>query len=240
MKTLPIHPALASFPEQPEHEIARLAIDVKKSGQVNPVVLCDGQVLDGRARLVACDRAGVKPTFFTYDGDDPVAFVVAANAGRQMTPGQRALAAARAAQAWKARSVSAETDAVSAETDSRASDRAAQAFGISRATVFRAERLLGDEDLVRAVDAGRMKVNEAFRRVAPASKKAKEERDPDGRAAIGAAVDRLEKKAFALRDELRELVERPHARAMMGDFLRELSTDFFNLAEDKEEGAAAQ
>lgn len=237
MKKLAIHPALASFPEQPEPVVSQLALEVKKSGLVNPVVLCDGMILDGRARLVACERAGVDPSFFAYQGDDPVAFVVAANAGRQMSPGQRALAAARAARVWKeARRVSPDTSEVPGDTSGDASERAARAFGLSRMTVFRAERVLSDEAIARDVEAGRLKINVAFRRVAP--RKQAVDRDPDGRAAVGAAVDRVERKAFALRDELRELVERPNARGMMGDFLRELATEFFNLAEGKEAEAS--
>jgi len=52
---------------------------------------------DGRNRLEACHRAGVEPHFWTFDGDDPVAFILSVNVHRRhLSKGQRAMAVAKA------------------------------------------------------------------------------------------------------------------------------------------------
>jgi hypothetical protein len=89
-----VHPAAAVWPMMTDDELDALAQDIAESGLLHPIVLTpDGQLLDGRNRLAACELARVKPTFTTYD-DDPAAYVLSANEYRRhMTKGQRAMAA---------------------------------------------------------------------------------------------------------------------------------------------------
>jgi N6-adenosine-specific RNA methylase IME4/ParB-like chromosome segregation protein Spo0J len=58
-----VHPAASELPMMSEEEIAQLAVDIKENGLREPIVVLDGVVLDGRNRLTACLRAGVKPEF---------------------------------------------------------------------------------------------------------------------------------------------------------------------------------
>jgi hypothetical protein len=58
---LPHHPAAALFPMMPDDQLRDLADDIKKNGQLEDIVVLDGQVLDGRNRLAACDLAGLAP-----------------------------------------------------------------------------------------------------------------------------------------------------------------------------------
>ncbi|WP_436787918.1 ParB/RepB/Spo0J family partition protein [Yinghuangia sp. YIM S10712] len=80
----------------PEDELAELADDIAEHGLLFPIVLDpDGVLLDGRNRLAACDRAGVQPTFTTYEGPNPAAYILGANINRRhVTQGQRAMIAA--------------------------------------------------------------------------------------------------------------------------------------------------
>jgi hypothetical protein len=55
------HPACLAFPLLPDAELRELADDIKLRGLLHPVVLYQGQVLDGRNRLAACEIAGVAP-----------------------------------------------------------------------------------------------------------------------------------------------------------------------------------
>jgi ParB/Sulfiredoxin domain len=95
VKPTGVHPAADVFPMLTDDDLDVLAADIKASGLRQPIVLdVDGLVLDGRNRLAACDRAGVDPTFVTFDGDAAM-FVISANVHRRhMTTGQRAMATA--------------------------------------------------------------------------------------------------------------------------------------------------
>jgi len=91
-----VHPVAALFPMLPDEELRDLADDIKVNGLIHPIVLdADGQLIDGRNRLRACELAGVEPTFEQLDGHDPVAYILSANVNRRhMTKGQRAMAVA--------------------------------------------------------------------------------------------------------------------------------------------------
>jgi ParB-like chromosome segregation protein Spo0J len=67
MSELAVHPVAALFPMRADDELDELAADIKERGLLQPVVLdAEGRVLDGRNRLAACGKAGVKPDFVTY------------------------------------------------------------------------------------------------------------------------------------------------------------------------------
>ena len=90
-----VHPAADAFPMMHEGELAELAADIKANGQIHPIVVDAGLLIDGRNRLAACELAGVEPTFSNLDGRDPLAFIVGANlARRDLTKGQKAMAMA--------------------------------------------------------------------------------------------------------------------------------------------------
>lgn len=89
------HPACLAFPLLPEAELKELAADIKLRGLLNPVVLYQGKVLDGRNRLAACEKAGVEPRFVEWEGEgSPTEWVIATNLiRRQLTASQRAVVA---------------------------------------------------------------------------------------------------------------------------------------------------
>jgi hypothetical protein len=79
-------------------ELEALTADIATNGLRHDVILYQGMILDGRNRLAACAAAGVEPTFTTHEGDDEsaLALVISENMQRRdLTPGQKALAAAR-------------------------------------------------------------------------------------------------------------------------------------------------
>lgn len=97
--TYPVHPAANLMPRLSDAGIAALAADIKANGQHEPVVLFEGQVLDGRHRLAACELAGVEPTFRTLATcPDPMAFVLSINVRRRhLSTSQLAMVAGRVA-----------------------------------------------------------------------------------------------------------------------------------------------
>jgi ParB-like nuclease domain len=93
---LKVHPAADIFPMLTEDELEELAADIKAHGLLHPIILKDGQLIDGRNRLEACRRAGVEPQVEDLNGLDPVAYIMSANINRRnLTKGQRAMAVAK-------------------------------------------------------------------------------------------------------------------------------------------------
>jgi ParB-like chromosome segregation protein Spo0J len=60
-KPLEPHQLAALFPELPPEELNLLARDIKTRGQLEPIIVYKGLILDGRNRYRACQIAGVKP-----------------------------------------------------------------------------------------------------------------------------------------------------------------------------------
>jgi len=89
------HPIADVWPMMDEAKIAELADDIRKNGQLVPVWLYEGKILDGRNRWAACLVAGVQPKTKEYNGDEPTAFAVSLN-DRRRHMGKSALAAVAA------------------------------------------------------------------------------------------------------------------------------------------------
>jgi hypothetical protein len=93
---LPVHPAANVFPMLSEEELNELAADIKANGLLQPLIVKDGVLIDGRNRREACKRAGVTPRLEELNGIDPVAYILSANINRRhLSKGQRAMAVAK-------------------------------------------------------------------------------------------------------------------------------------------------
>jgi hypothetical protein len=78
-----LHDACAAWPPMADAELNALEEDIKTNGQHEPVALTPtGEVIDGRNRLMACERLGVKPKTFVYEGD-PWLYSISKNARRR-------------------------------------------------------------------------------------------------------------------------------------------------------------
>jgi len=89
------HPIADVWPMMDEDKLRELADDIRKNGQLVPVWLYDGKILDGRNRWAACKIAGIEPKTKEYTGDEPTAFAVAMNDRRRhMNKGALAAVAA--------------------------------------------------------------------------------------------------------------------------------------------------
>ena len=54
------------FPMLGEEELSELADDIMQNGLHQPIVLYQGQILDGRNRYQACELAAVEPDYIEY------------------------------------------------------------------------------------------------------------------------------------------------------------------------------
>jgi ParB-like chromosome segregation protein Spo0J len=169
------HVLACAYPMLTGADFDALVASIKSIGQVEPVVLYAGQILDGRNRYAACRAAGIKPHYKTFEGTLKQAceYVHATNSTRRhLLPSQRALAAA-----------------LLCEAGGVALDDAVDRLKASRAQVVRARALLkhAGSDVIDLVSKGELTIAEAQRRAKLASKS----RTPEG--AIDKAVGTIER-----------------------------------------------
>jgi len=157
------HPLALLFPTIGADELSELTADIKAHGLREPITVMpepDGRILDGRHRYLACERAGIAPHFRTFDGDDPVAYVISANLRRRhLKESQRAMIAARLANLEEGR------PPATAQDYAVSQGQAAAMLGVSRRSVQSAKvvRDQGAPELVEAVEQGHVSVNVASR-----------------------------------------------------------------------------
>jgi hypothetical protein len=79
------HPFAKLFPSLSDEEMTELTSDIKAHGQLNPITLFEGKILDGNHRWRACETLGITPKTVEFhpNGVDPLAFVVSQNAMRR-------------------------------------------------------------------------------------------------------------------------------------------------------------
>jgi hypothetical protein len=121
-------------------DLSALTDDIAVNGLRHPIVLFEGQVLDGWHRLTACGAAGLPPVFVEFDGDDPVAFVTSLNLARRHLSGSQRAAAIVACRDWRPSGVNqlARSSAAAAEDAPSAKALAVEA-GVSPRTIEHAK-----------------------------------------------------------------------------------------------------
>lgn len=164
-----VHPAAEIFPMFTPAELSDLAADIGKNGQREPITFWRGLLLDGRNRWQACGMLGVEPVIVhRNDVVDPVGFVLSHNLHRRhLTPSQRAMVAAKAASLFaedaKKRQLAGVQATLPEGVGGEAREQAAKAIGgVSPRSVGDGLAVLrGPVELVRAVEAGKIKVSPA-------------------------------------------------------------------------------
>ena len=156
---LPFHPLASIFPLMRGAEYEALVADIRAHGLLEPIVLYQEQVLDGRNRQRACLDAGIPLGTVTYEGDDPLGFVLSQNLERrQLNESQRAMAAARLAML----PVGANQHQ-GAQNCAPSQEQAADRMRVARRSVqsARVVQQRSQPEIVDAVDDGEMRVSAA-------------------------------------------------------------------------------
>lgn len=185
--TLPeIHPLADLVPSMTLGEYAELRDDIARNGLLDPIVLYEGKVLDGRHRLRACGDTATEPQFKDYEGDEPASFVLSHNLHRRnLTESQKAMLAveflpaleaegrAKKAQAGASAAPSRPAEETSGQvaTSFLSREEAGEKTGASGRAVGRAKRVKdADPVLAQKVLQGEVKVATAEREVAAREK----------------------------------------------------------------------
>lgn len=142
------HDAAKLYPLLAETELQAMANNIAEVGLLNPVVLYEGKVLDGRNRVLACQRAGVTPTFIDWQPNalSPVTWVLIQNSQRRhLTPSQKAFVALEAEKLLtkeaKQRQRMGKQKVADPNAKGQARDKAAELVGVNRQYVSDAKRL---------------------------------------------------------------------------------------------------
>jgi ParB-like chromosome segregation protein Spo0J len=165
------HPYAKLFPRLPEDRLQELADDIRENGLRQPIVI-DRQerILDGRNREVACNIAGVEPTYEPFLGSDHEALklVISLNIHRRhLSESQRAMIAAEVATKQKGSNQHASKVGRSIDPSSKSHEvsipEAASALNVGEASVKRARKVRekGAPELQQAVTDGKMSVSRA-------------------------------------------------------------------------------
>lgn len=175
---LPYHPLAEIFPLIEGVAFRDLVEDIRVHGLREPIIILNGMILDGRNRARACEAAQVAARYVTYDGRDPLAFVVSANLHRRhLDVSQRALIAARISEKVTPRRAGPSTK-VGAKVAQRdrserykpaplrekpSGEEAAKLMNISGASVTYARAVIerGTDKLIEAVERGNVSVHAA-------------------------------------------------------------------------------
>jgi ParB-like chromosome segregation protein Spo0J len=147
-----------------EEEFTRLVEDIRENGLIDPIVVWNNEIVDGRHRHLACKEAGVEPRYEVLPDDWPFEKVknrvVALNIlRRHLSVGQRALVAAALANMsvgrnWDSNSLNLD--------DNKSMQDAADTLSVSRASVATAKSVKRDApDLAEKVNNGEMSLNAA-------------------------------------------------------------------------------
>lgn len=166
MTSMPLdcHPYCLAIPEMAEQEFQELKGDIAGSGLLEPIVLFNGQILDGRHRYRACLELGIEPWFKEFDGPDSLLdYVVSINLRRRhLSESQRAMAMARLCKLERGGDRRSQDFKVPIGTLKNTTEAANKA-GVGEQTMKRAMRVdrKGTPELVEAVKKGDVSVSAA-------------------------------------------------------------------------------
>jgi hypothetical protein len=165
------HPLAAIFPELLPQELRLLAQDIRERGQIEPIILHKGLILDGRNRYKACQMAGVRPRFEEFNPKiakrSPEEFVLSRNLRRRhLSTGQKAAIALEWADQIELNPMADKT-----KTTGRPRGAvlvAAKHIGIERQRVFEARQIRdANASLYKELKAGRRSLNSVLEEIRP-------------------------------------------------------------------------
>lgn len=164
---LAVDPISAASPDMSDADFSALRESIRTQGQLVPIVMHDGQVIDGRKRLAACVALNLTPVTIELGAEaDPETAATALNLLRtHYTTSQRAMFVSRLATIR--RGTVSGTRPRSPNSDISIPE-AASLGGVAPSAVSEAKRLRSEADpkVIRAVERGDLTLHAAGRIVA--------------------------------------------------------------------------
>ena len=154
------------FPMMGEQELEELADDIMENGLHQPIVMYQGQILDGRNRYQACLLSGLEPEFAQYEGDDPLNYVLSLNLHRRhLTASQRASLGVEIANMTSGRRTDLEPSAKLREVSQ---SEAAERLDVSERYVNEAKKIQRESpDHFEKIKSGELTIQQVKRELKP-------------------------------------------------------------------------
>lgn len=156
-----MHELCTAFPLMKNDQFMALVSDIRENGLLEPIVLYEGKILDGRNRYTACVNAMVEPRFEEYQGTDPLRYVISKNLSRRhLDASQRAMVAGRLANMPAHRPLNKSANLPGSFVSQ---PQAAEQLNVSERSVRSARQVIDDgvPELAEAVDSGELPVSVA-------------------------------------------------------------------------------
>ena len=160
------------FPMMNEDDFNNLKKDIKEKGfdKNRPIILYEGEILDGRNRYQACQELDIKPIFIDYNGNDPLYYVISNNLNRRhLNESQRSIAGMKykvfeSEEAKKRMSEGGRGGLKSTPLDSgKARDRAGEIVHVSGRLIDRAEYIQEKApEIIQQIERGETTVGKAY------------------------------------------------------------------------------
>lgn len=170
---LKTHPAAELFPVMLGERFDALVTDIRERGLLEPIVLTNGLILDGRNRYLACLEIGVEPTVEEWNGEGtPEGYVISKNLQRRhLTESERAMIAAKLATMKRGDAASQRDEG---EISPSSLKEVADMLNINRSTVIYAKKVLSDGTLedIAAVETGNAAVSTVAKKIKQREKEA--------------------------------------------------------------------
>ncbi|MHC4324090.1 MAG: ParB/RepB/Spo0J family partition protein [Planctomycetota bacterium] len=149
------HKIASIYPLLNEEQLSELAADIETNGLLEPIVIYENKILDGRNRYRACLKVNVDISTVQFKGTNPTSYVISMNDKRRhLTPSQRAAAAVMAepiftAEAKKRQQLSQGRGKKGREIlphlKGKATEQAGKALGVSGRYVSQAKKLYNEQ-----------------------------------------------------------------------------------------------
>ncbi len=187
---MPVHPVCDLFPLMDKASLAGLAADIRANGLLHPIAVHEGQLVDGRNRLLACREAGIEPRFAEwsriYQGPMPLArWIWSVNGERRHLSIDQITAAQVAIKAWEEQEAARQRQIDAGkqfhkgrrkvvtgrsqplpEAAGRVREKLAQEIGVSQRKVGQALAIQkADPELLKQVAQGKLALREAASQV---------------------------------------------------------------------------
>lgn len=164
---LEIHEFANIFPPMNSKEFNELKRDIKENGLLEPIIIYEGKIIDGRNRYNACKELNINCPIKQYEGDNPLQYVMSTNLKRRhLTDSQKAIVGRRYkiyfAKFAKERQLK---GTLANQFDKgKASDKAGEIVGVSGRYVDIAEEVLTlKPEMEEKIMSGEIKLKQVYR-----------------------------------------------------------------------------